>query len=205
MQIPKEQAEKLKRYFINADPFLWGVLEAKNKKGRLKELKKQGFLQSYSEGSNATYSKINQDLLVELGIEGIIERIVKPRVTGAFTPDVLRYFRRCWDQGQNPDMKYLLERRLYRRHIFTEGKAYEGMGFQHDITGFGRAVRVVGYKDPSQLFVHIDTQHNFVERWPVFAGLWFEEIEPLFGSSREGIVEGRQERYEVKTKPSATA
>ena len=108
MQVSKEQAEKLRRYFINADPFLWGVLEAKNKKGRLAELKRMGFLKNYSEGTNATYSKINQDLLVGLGIEGILERLVIPGVMYAFTPDVLRYFHRCWDQGQNPDMKYLV-------------------------------------------------------------------------------------------------
>ncbi|GAI48862.1 unnamed protein product, partial [marine sediment metagenome] len=127
------------------------VLEAKNKKGRLKELKKQGFLQSYSEGSNATYSKINQDLLVELGIEGIIERIVMPRVTNVFAPDFLRYFQRCWDQGQNPDMKYLIERRLYRKHIFTDGMVYERRG---PVVGN----RIVGHRDPAQLFVQIDTQ-----------------------------------------------
>jgi len=43
MNISKEQSAKLGRYFINADPFLWGVLKAKNKKGRLKELKQMGF------------------------------------------------------------------------------------------------------------------------------------------------------------------
>jgi len=59
MEIPREQAEKLKRYFINADPFLWGLLEKKNKKGRLQELKELGFLKSYSNGSNATYSRVN--------------------------------------------------------------------------------------------------------------------------------------------------
>ena len=182
MQIPKEQAEKLERYFINADPFLWGVLEAKNKKGRLKELKKQGFLQSYSEGSNATYSKVNQDLLVELGIEGILEHIIIQRVTDAFAPDVLRYFQRCWNQGQNLDMKYLIERRLYRKRIFTDGTVYERRG---PVVGN----RIVGHKDPAQLFVQIDTQHGFVERWTVFAGLWFEEIEPLVGSTLDGTSE----------------
>lgn len=185
MQIPKEKAEKLKRYLINADPFLWGALGARNKKERIIELKKNGFLQSYSGGSNATYSKINQDLLVELGIDGILERIVIPRVMNTVTSDVLHYFQRCWDQGQNPDMKYLVERKLYRRRMFGDGGVYESRGFQHDITGFGRVFRVVGHKDPAQLFVQIDTQHNFVERWTVFAGLWFEEIEPLLGSTRE--------------------
>ncbi|MBC8466037.1 hypothetical protein H8D57_03330 [bacterium] len=179
MEIPREQAEKLKRYFTNADPFLWGVLENKNKKGRLQELRKLGFLMGYSEGSNAAYSKINQDLLVELGIEGILEHIIGPKITNGFAPEVLRYFRRCWEQGQTPDMKYLKERKLYRRHIFAEDKVYDG-----------RQPRVVGHKDPAHLFVQIDTQHNFVERWTVFAGLWFEEIEPLFGSAREDIAEG---------------
>src|SRR5271157_6042463 len=113
MEIPKELAEKLKRYFINADPFLFGILEKKNKKERLKELKQLGFLRDYSEGSNATYSRMNQDLLVELGIEGILERIIVPQVIKDFTPEVLRYFRRCWEQGQTPDMKYLREHQLY--------------------------------------------------------------------------------------------
>jgi len=171
MEIPREQAEKLKRYFINADPFLWGVLENKNKKGRLRELRGLSFLGSYSEGGNPTYSKINQDLLVEIGIEGILERIVVPKITNGFTQEVLRYFQRCWEQGQTPDMKYLKEHKLYRRHIFAEDKVYDG-----------REYRVVGHKDPAHLFVQIDTQHNFVERWTVFAGLWFEEIEPLSSS-----------------------
>jgi hypothetical protein len=172
MQMPREQGEKLTSYFINADPFLWGVLESKNKKGRLQELKKLGYLQRYSEGSNATYSKINQDLLVEPGIEGIMERIVAPKITNSFAPDVLRYFRRCWDQGQTPDMKYLTERRLYRKHIWTDGTLYEGR----------RPRRIAGHKDPAHIFLQIDTQHNFVERWTVFAGLWFEEIEPTISA-----------------------
>ena len=48
MNIPMGQAGKLGKYFENADPFLWGVLAAKNKKGRLKELKEMGFLTSYA-------------------------------------------------------------------------------------------------------------------------------------------------------------
>lgn len=181
MQIPRDQAEKLKRYFINADPFLWGILGARNKKERVKELKNEGLLRDYPEGSNATYSRINQDLLVELGLEGILERIVVPRVRSAFAPDVLSYFRRCRDQGQHPDMKYLVERGLYRRWRPGGRNRHEQVGFQADVTGIGMVYRVVGFSDPAQLFVQIDTQHNFIERWTVFAGLWFEEVEPLFG------------------------
>lgn len=194
----KEHTEKLKRYFINADPFLWGVLQAKNKKGRIQELKKLGFLKDYADSSNATYNKINQDLLVELGIYGIIEHIVVPRVTNIFASEVLQYFHRCWDQGQNPDMKYLIEHKLYQRRTFTDGEIHESRGFQFDRKGFGRVFRVVGHKDPAQLFVQIDTQHTFVERWTVFAGLWFEEIEPFLGSTQEGVNEGGNMKLEWK-------
>ena len=180
MKVPREQSEKLKRYFINADPFLWGVLENKNKKGRLQELRKLGFLKGYSEGSNATYSRVNQDLQVELGIEGILERIVIPRVINGFAHGTLSYLRRCWEQGQTPDMKYLKEHRLYRRRMFSEGIVY----------GKGDEPPIVGHKDPAHIFVQIHRQYQFVERWTVFAGLWFEEIEPLFGSAREDISEG---------------
>jgi len=180
MEMLREQAEKLKRYFINADPFLWGLLENKNKKGRLPELKGLGFLKGYSEGSNPTYSKVNQDLLVELGIEGILERIVVPKVTNGFAPEVRRYFRRCWEQGQTPDMKYLREHRLYQKRMFSEGIVYGKRDEPH----------IVGHKDLAHIFTQIHTQYHFVERWTVFAGLWFEEIEPLFGSAREDIAEG---------------
>ncbi len=180
MEMPREQAEKLKRYFINADPFLWGLLENKNKKGRLQELRELGFLSGYSEGSNPTYSKVNQDLLVELGIDGILESIVVLKVTNGFDLEVLRYFRRCWDQGQTPDTKYLKEHRLYKKHMFSEDIVY----------GKRDEPRIVGHKDIAHIFTQIHTQYHYVERWTVFAGLWFEEIEPSFGSVREDIAEG---------------
>ena len=69
MEMTPGQSEKLKRYLINADRFLWDVLKAKNKKNRMKELKELGFFEIYPEKNNPTYSKINQDLLIELGIE----------------------------------------------------------------------------------------------------------------------------------------
>ncbi|MGA2671208.1 MAG: hypothetical protein ABSF21_07350 [Dehalococcoidia bacterium] len=173
MIIPQEQAEKLKRYLINADPFLWGVLVAKNKKGRLKELKQLGFLATYSEGANPIYTKINKDLLVELGITGILEKIVVPRIQNGFKQEILRYFRDCWEQGQTPDLNYLVKNKLYHKQTIitvTTEEVYDGWGVNPP---------VVGHKDPAFIFVQIDRQNNFVERWTVFAGLWFEEIEPL--------------------------
>ena len=166
MNMGRDQAEKLKRYFINAEPFLWGVLEARNKKKRLKELKDLGFLRDYSDGSNPTYSKINQDLLVELGIEGILERIVVPQIRKRFDKEVLNTLRRNWEQGRTPDRKYLEEKKLYRRRLFVWREEWEDK-------------RPVAPKDPAHIFVQVHPQHEFVERWTVFAGLWHEEIEPL--------------------------
>ncbi len=176
MDIPREQAEKLKRYLFNADPFLWGVLEANNKKARLKEIRALGFLSGYSEGSNPIYSKVNQDLLAELGIEGVLEHIVVPKVIKRLGTEVLHNFRLRWDQGQTPPKEYLKEKGLYRVHRFAWGEKWEDK-------------RVVAPKEPAFIFVEINTQFDYVERWTAFAGLWFEEIEPLFGSVRENIAE----------------
>ena len=169
MNLGRGEAEKLRRYFINADPFLWGVLEARNKKERLKEIKNLGFLSGYSEGTNLTYSRMNQDLLIELGIEGILERIVVPQVRKRFDEEVLSVLRRHWEQGSTPDMKYLEEKTLYRSRRFVWKEELEDK-------------RLLLPKEPAHIFVQVHPQHEYVERWTVFAGLWFEEIEPLLGS-----------------------
>jgi len=176
LNIEKEQAEKLKRYFLNADPILWGVLEARNKKNRLKEIKALGFLADYSEGVNPTYDKINQDLLVELGIEGILGRIVVPQVLKRFDKEVLSALRRNWEQGRTPDKKYLKEIKLYQGRPWIGKDKWEGN-------------RLAQPKDPAHIFVQINTQFDYVERWTVFAGLWLEEIEPLFSPMIEGLRE----------------
>lgn len=162
------QIRKLSRYFLNADPFLWGVLRSKNKKGRIKELQDSGYLSAYTKGSNPIYTRINRDLLLELGITGILKKIVEPRIQELFTLEDLRYFRDCWEQGQTPELKYLQKNKLYGKHILDR-EIREGFGEN----------KVTGYRDPAFIFVQIETQFNLVQRWTVFAGLWFEEIEPL--------------------------
>lgn len=168
--------EKLTRYLINADPFLWNVLNGKNKKKRVIELKLMGFLSDYSDRTNTNYSRINQDLLIELGIEGIIERIVVPKVTTLFSSYVIDYFRRCWEQGQTPTIDYLREKGLYQRRIRSR-EVWESHWHVDEPPA--------GYKDPSFVFFQIEKVYNYVERWTVFAGLWFEEIEPLLESSKQ--------------------
>jgi hypothetical protein len=175
MLMTNETSGKLEAYLLNADPFLWNTLERKNKKGRIQELQSMGFLKEYSVGTNATYTRINQDLLVELGIEGVLEQIVVPRVKELFEPETLQYFRRCWKQGQTPSLDYLKQHKLYRKHVFTNNEIYDDSS---------KVPPIVGYKEAAFVFAQIDTQHGFVERWTVFAGLWFEEIEPLLSADQ---------------------
>ena len=111
-------------------------------------------------------------MLVELGIEGILEHIIVHKVTNLFTSDTIGYFRRCWEQGQTPTIDYLRQQGLYRRR-YSSREVYDSHWDPFEAPP-------AGYKDHAFIFVQIDTQHNFVERWTVFAGLWFEEIEQLF-------------------------
>jgi hypothetical protein len=161
MEIPRGEAEELKRYCINASPLLWGIVEGRNKKQRLEKLRDLGFLKKYSKGSNPTYNQINQELLLELGIDGILNKIIIPKVQNRIKSEILVYFRRCWEQGKTPDVKYLKENRIYKspRGIYFGG--------EDDPT------------EPAHIFLQINGPKNFVERWTVFAGLWFERIEPL--------------------------
>ena len=91
-----------------------------------------------------------------------------------FSKETLDYFRRCWEQEQTPDIKYLNEHNLYKNKGLLTLKSKE----VYD--GSPTDTPAVGFRDPAFIFVQIETQFNIVERWTVFAGLWFEIIEPLF-------------------------
>ena len=166
MEVTRETGDTLRRYFINATPFLWGVLEARKKRERIREIKEMGFLKDYSENSKYKYDKIKQDLLVELGIVGILDRIVVPTVYKRLGSEALKLFRRHWEQGQLPDKKYLKDNKLYRHRRSILYQQWE----DH---------RKVPEKDPAFIFLEINESLDFVDRWTVFAGLWFEIIDPL--------------------------
>lgn len=173
MEMQRDTTEKLSRYFLNADPFLWGVLEAKNKKSRIKELQGMGLLKAYTPGSNPIYTKINRDLLLELGIVGILEKIVIPRVQQGFTSEVLRYFRDSWMAGEIPKLNFITQNKLYHKTTpitLRSGEVRDDWSID---------APVVGYRDPAFIFLKIERQFNVIVGWTVFAGLWFEEIEPI--------------------------
>lgn len=166
MEIPRETADMLRRYFLNAAPFMWGVLEGRTKKERLQEIQELGFLQDCPKYNKITYEAINQRLLVELGIEGILDKIVVPKVYNRLGSEALQRFRRNWEQGQRPEKKYLKENKLYRYHRVIWREQWEEN-------------RPVPDKDPALIFLEINAKLDFIDRWTVFAGLWFEIIELL--------------------------
>jgi len=165
MYLEKGQKEKLTRYLFNANPFLWGILNTSNKKDRLKEIKDLGFLKDYSENRKPKYQEVVEDLLIELGIEGILEKIVAVKVKQLFGEDILKTFRRHWEHGRIPDKEYLKERKLYRT--------------RHLVLDTNREDERIRYDYPADIFIEINLQFDYCERWTVFAGLWFEEIEPI--------------------------
>jgi hypothetical protein len=57
-----------------------------------------------------------------------LEKIVVPRVQQLFSQETLRYFRDCWEQGQTPDLKYLVKNKLYRKQtpfLITQPEVYD--------------------------------------------------------------------------------
>jgi hypothetical protein len=176
MELMRETADTLKRYFLNADPFLWGVLAASRKSERILELQGMGFLAGYPENTKQTYDALNRQLLVELGIEGILSRIVVPIVYKRLGSDNLNRFRRLWEEGRKPDFKYLKDRKLFKIHHIRLSQRWEE---HHEVPE----------KDPALIFVDINQQLNFVDHWTVFAGLWFETIDPLLSSEERAKYE----------------
>ncbi len=176
MEISRETTDMLKRYFLNANPFLWGVLEARKKKEKILEIQKMGFLRDLSENTKDKYDTINQRLLVELGVEGIMTDIVAPSVYKRLGAENLKRFRRYWEQGQKPDIKFLKDNKMYQVHRIA-------------ITSWEEN-HIVPEKDPAGIFLDINGQLDFVDQWTVFAGLWFEVIDPL-------ITKEEREKYEM--------
>jgi hypothetical protein len=173
MDISMQTQEKFKRIILNSHPFLFGILEKRNKKGRMIELQEMGFLKSYTPGSNPNYSRFYEDLIKEIGIQGIIEKIIIKKLRARFTPDVLDYLRRCWYLGQSPAFEDVKKFGLFNKHPFVN---------EANTTGIGD-FRVEGHRERAFVFMEINTQFDFVESWTPFAEFWFEEIEPLIGDT----------------------
>ena len=170
------QMDKLERYLRNSEQFLWGVIPG-NKRAvftelrvLLKELGQDSTL--IPEHQKATYAMVTENLLAELGIEKVITVIVAAQVRRQFTdrPGALDFLRAHWLSGTLPRWQTLVTLRSPR-------------------TVKQRLLEAVRPGEPEQIrkqtadildaLVRVNSQYQYVQGWTVFAGLWFEEIEPL--------------------------
>lgn len=176
------QKEKLARYLRNAEPFLWGVIPGNKKavlaalRTNLKELGEDSI--PLAENQKPTYSMLTDSLLAKLGIEKVIIEIVARQVGGQFTdrPGALEFLRAHWLSGTLPRWQTLQTLRAPRT---VKQKIL-------DVVGPGdRVARPKQTADILDAFVEVNTQYNYVHGWMVFAGLWFEEIEPFLNEAAE--------------------
>jgi hypothetical protein len=169
------QKEKLDRYFRNADQFMWGVIPGDK---RVVFTKVRELLEENGEDpalipdhKKATYAMATENLLTKLGIEKIITEIVTKQVKRQFDerPGALDFLRAHWMSGTMPRWQTLQSLRASKT---LKEKLAERM-HPKDI----QFIKKTG--DILDAFVEVNPQYKYVHGWTVFAGLWFEEIEPL--------------------------
>jgi len=171
------QREKLERYMRNAERFMWGVIPG-NKRAvftqlqtLLKELGQDSA--TVSEHKKATYSMVTENLLAKLGIERVVTEIVVGEVKRQFEhrPGAMDFLRAHWLTGTLPRWQTLQSLRAPRT---VKQRFLDAVEPKKDTKEIYRPT-----SDILDAFVEVNTQYNYVHGWTVFAGLWFEEIEPL--------------------------
>jgi hypothetical protein len=120
----------------------------------------------------ATYAMVIENLVTKIGIERVLTQIVAEEVRRQFTgrSPALDFLRAHWMSGTLPRWQTLQSLRapttIKQRLInVVESKDTEAKRQQTS--------------DVLDAFVEVNSQYNYVHGWTVFAGLWFEEIEPL--------------------------
>jgi len=176
------QKEKLTRYLRNAQPFLWGVIPG-NKKAVLatlhtilKELDEDSI--PLGDNQKPTYTMLTDSLLAKLGIEKVIREIVAVQVRQHFADrqGALEFMRAHWLSGTLPRWQTLQTLRAPRtmKQRLLEAAHPSELSTVGKLTG-----------DILDAFVEINSQYRYIHGWTVFAGLWFEEIEPMLNEAKE--------------------
>lgn len=149
-QMDEKKKGRIERYLMNASRFMWG-LGPGNQKANYAWLEKEGF-----KFSRARYGLVTHQLLRYPGIEKLLNKLIIPAVKERFPEDTLSALKEHWYRGEWPNLSNL-------KGMDVKGKGEPG------------ADRAFHWHP----FVEISTQFHYVERWGNFAGIWFEEIEPL--------------------------
>lgn len=175
-EMEQQQRQKLDRYLRNAERFMWGVIPGDKRtvfttlRTALKESGEDGAL--VPDHKKATYSMLTENLLAKLGIEKILTDIVIKQVRRQFADrtGALDFLRAHWVSGTLPRWQILKNLRAQRT---VKQRFIESMHTNEDY----KLGRQTG--DIVDAFLEVNPQYNYVHGWTVFAGLWFEEIEPL--------------------------
>jgi len=177
------QREKLERYMRNAERFMWGVIPG-NKRAifthlqtLLKELGQDSA--TVPEHQKATYSMVTENLLAKLGIEWVVTEIVAGEVKRQFEhrPGALDFLRAHWLSGTLPRWQTLQSLRTPRT---VKQRLLDAVDPKKNALTVRQQT-----SDILDAFVEVNNQYNYVHGWTVFAGLWFEEIEPLLNEATE--------------------
>lgn len=176
------QTEKLARYLRNSERFLWGIFPG-TKKAVLEQLTHELKSRELDKGialdyRKATYDTITGRLLDQVGIEKLIVEVVAPHVHHAFAArtGALDFLRSHWMAGSVPRWQTLQGLRGYQ----SFGQRVLAAVNPPDDRGRGKRQT----SDIIDAFAEVNTQYQYVHGWTTFAGLWFEEIEPLLGEGR---------------------
>jgi len=176
------QKEKLERYFRNADRFMWGVIPG-DKRAVFTSLR--AMLEEPGEDSvlipnhtKSTYAMVTENLLENLGIERILTEIVVKQIRRQFADrtGALDFLRAHWMSGTLPrwqTLQSLRAPRTIKRRILDAVDSKDAPAKRQQTS------------DILDAFVEVNNQYNYVRGWTVFAGLWFEEIEPLLKEGYE--------------------
>ena len=175
--------EKMERYFRNAARFMWGVIPGDKRavfttlRTVLKELGEDSAL--IPDPKKSTYAVVIGNLLGKIGVESILTEIVAKQVRRQFTDrtGVIDFLRAHWMSGTLPRWQTLQSLRASK--TITRK-------FLDAVNSKDAPAKRQQTSDILDAFVEANNQYNYVRGWTVFAGLWFEELEPLL---REAVVQ----------------
>ena len=174
--IDTDNKAKLERYLRNADKFLWGVIPG-TKPAILNFLQSQlndlGYAVALPPGNTPIqYAFITDQLLAALGVERVVTDLVATNVKRQFSnqPSALDLLRAHWQSGGPPKWQTLL--------TFLRPKTPEQQGLITIRSKSDLASNLEMF-DILDVFLQFNIQNRYVHGWKAFAGVWFEEIEPI--------------------------
>jgi len=126
------------------------------------------------ENSNIQYAFITDQLLTTLGVERVLTDIVAPNVKRQFSsqPSALDFLRAHWQSGGPPKWQTLL---TFLKPRPMEPQSRTATNSKSDLSATRENFNIL------DVFLQFNIQHRYVHGWTAFAGVWFEEIEPLLG------------------------